>query len=133
MLEEEKPFVTDVDGGSTATTTTINAITKPKAKDEEKDEEVVGERGGKNTGFVTEIKTSKGIVKLPGVFDACKAGIVPVVRYYLDNDKSLDIDAVDEEGGTLLHWAAYKGYHEMMVYLIRAGANVNALSSSGKQ
>lgn len=97
------------------------------------DSETPVNAGNSNSKLVTEIKTARGIVKLPSLFEACKNGHLPIVRYYIENDPSINIDAVDENGGTLLHWAAYKGYSDIVVYLISKGADVDSLSVPSKQ
>lgn len=42
-----------------------------------------------------------------------------------------DVNAVDSEGNTPLHWAAQSGYLRMVKYLKNRGANVKARNSSG--
>lgn len=129
MIDEEQPTTTipsttPVEEGGNETTTTMTA---------QKKEEMPGAAAGGSSKLVTEIKTARGVVKLPSLFDACKTGHLPIVRYYLENDPSIDINAVDEEGGTLLHWAAYNGYSDIVIYLIKRGAEVNPLSVPTKQ
>lgn len=130
--EEEQPIIkttpstTPVEGAN-ETTATKEKVETPAAP------AAPAAATGGGSKLVTEIQTARGIVKLPGIFDACKTGHLPIIRYYIENDPTIDIDAVDEGGGTLLHWAAYNGYADIVVYLITKGADVNSRSVPSKQ
>lgn len=63
--------------------------------------------------------TQKGMIK------AAKAGDIGTIRSLLAEDASL-IAAVDSDGSTPLHCAAWKGHIEAVRTLLDAGAEVNA-------
>jgi len=46
-------------------------------------------------------------------------------------DRGADKDVVNEDGWTPLHFAAFKGYSEMMKLLLNSGANKDAATKSG--
>ena len=50
----------------------------------------------------------------------------------LKNHKIEDIDARNEDGNTPLHWAARYGQTEIVQALITAGAEMDAMSKSGR-
>lgn len=57
------------------------------------------------------------------VFDWCKEGDVKRVACLLDKN---NVDAADEEGMTLLHWACDRGLEDMVQVLIDHKADVNS-------
>lgn len=125
MIDDEEQQLINTSSTPTSTPTFPSSRTENDVKKEEESKK----SGSK---IVTEIQTSHGVVKLPSLFDACKTGHLPIVRYYLENDPSIDIDAVDKDDGTLLHWATSKGFYDIMVYLIRRGADLNSRNETGQ-
>ncbi len=61
------------------------------------------------------------------LFRGVRNGQLTVIKNRLN--KGADVNAVDNAGWTPLHWAAYFGRPYTCTYLIRRGANVNALSA----
>ena len=59
------------------------------------------------------------------VIKAAKAGDVAKIRALLKTDRDL-VNALDTDGSTPLHCAAWKGHIEMVAFLLEAGAKVNA-------
>src|SRR5262245_38860685 len=57
------------------------------------------------------------------LIEAVKSGSLTTVRALLK--QKIDINAVQGDGATALHWAAYRDDVETADLLIRAGANVN--------
>lgn len=66
----------------------------------------------------------------------CSAAInghLDVVTYLLEECQSpIDINAVDEYGGTCLHWAASKGRKEVIQYLCMKGIDIHITSYDNK-
>lgn len=56
------------------------------------------------------------------IFDWCKDGDTKKVSSLLDKN---NVDAVDEEGMSLLHWACDRGLEDMVAVLLKHKANVN--------
>jgi ankyrin repeat protein len=56
---------------------------------------------------------------------AAKKGEVATVKRLLEDDSSL-LNVCDTDGSTPLHCATWKGHHDVVVALLKAGANVNA-------
>ena len=63
------------------------------------------------------------------LIDAVKANDVAAVRAFLD--KRVDVNAVQPDGTTALHWAVEREATEIVPLLIRAGANVKATNRYG--
>jgi len=58
------------------------------------------------------------------IFDWCKEGDLNKVRDLLTAG-SVNVDGVDEEGLSLLHWASDRGHCSMVELLLGLGANIN--------
>ena len=63
--------------------------------------------------------------------ECAQVGNIEILKYLLDN-KHIEIDIVDEDGWTPLHYACNLSRHEVVKFLISRGANVNALDYEGK-
>ena len=63
------------------------------------------------------------------LIDAVKANDAATVRTLLD--KRVDVNAVQADGTTALHWAVDRDDTEIVQLLIRAGANVKATNRYG--
>ena len=63
----------------------------------------------------------------PPLIDAAKNVDKAAVRALLE--KGADVNAVEPDGATALHWASYRDDVESAELLIRAGARVNANGS----
>jgi hypothetical protein len=50
--------------------------------------------------------------------------------YYLIKSHEFEVDEIDQEGNTALHWAAVTGSEDATTFLLAIGANPNALNSS---
>jgi uncharacterized protein len=46
-------------------------------------------------------------------------------------EKGADIKAIGTDGGTALHWAAYKGHETAMRLLLEKGADIKAANKNG--
>lgn len=58
-------------------------------------------------------------------------GWMPAARYFVEELK-VDVNLRDAEGFTALHHAAARGDNEMILYLVKHGANVMAVNRSGQ-
>ena len=54
-----------------------------------------------------------------------------IARVLLDNGADIDIRAKDEARGTPLEWAAFFGIRDMVIFLVEAGADLNAKNAFG--
>lgn len=59
------------------------------------------------------------------IIKAAKTADIPRLRDLLAKDPSL-LDARDKDGSTPLHCAVWKGHEDVVVFLVQAGADVNA-------
>ena len=59
------------------------------------------------------------------IIKAAKAGDVAKARVLLESDGDL-LSALDTDGSTPLHCATWKGHTEMVAFLLKSGADVNA-------
>lgn len=66
------------------------------------------------------------------MFDAVKSGQLEKTKEFIERDHP-DINAKDKDTATLLHWAAYKGFTEIALYLISKGADKNATTDTEGQ
>ncbi|XP_050404836.1 acyl-CoA-binding domain-containing protein 6 [Patella vulgata] len=66
------------------------------------------------------------------VFDWCKEGNVKNVERCLTEKKNYDINKLDEEGMTLLHWASDRGLADMVSLLLSHKADQNKKDSDGQ-
>jgi Ankyrin repeats (3 copies) len=64
------------------------------------------------------------------IIKAAKAGDVSTVKALLAADASL-VEARDSDGSTPLHCATWKGHQNVVVVLLDAGADVNAVNQNG--
>jgi len=64
------------------------------------------------------------------MFKAVKDGNVAAVKALAQTDPAL-VHATDKEKNTPLHWAAWKGYPDVIDALLDAGADVHAHSENG--
>ncbi len=58
-------------------------------------------------------------------------GWMPAMRYLVEELK-MDVNARDQQGMTPLHHAASRGDNDMILYLVKHGANVKAVSRNGR-
>lgn len=77
----------------------------------------------KDNGAKIEVTTNIG----KNAIHLAAEGNQPSMILYLMLNEALDINSVDENGGTPLHWACYSGSYESVDYLISLNANINAL------
>lgn len=56
---------------------------------------------------------------------AAKSNSVCITHYLISN-KLFDIDCIDQNGCTALHWACLEGSYDIIKYLLAEGANPNA-------
>jgi ankyrin repeat protein len=63
------------------------------------------------------------------IIKAAKAGDLEKVKGLLAGDAAL-VHARDKDGSTPLHCAAWKGYPEVVAFLLSAGADANAQNSN---
>lgn len=66
------------------------------------------------------------------VFDAVKAGDLPLVQQLVDGNKALLNRKDLKFGATVLHFAALRGNVAVAEYLVRAGADVKATNKQGE-
>ena len=71
-----------------------------------------------------DAKQAKHIIK------AVKSGDLETVRDMVRNDRELLL-AEDRDGSQPLHCAAWKGHHEIAMFLIAEGADINAVTENG--
>ena len=60
---------------------------------------------------------------------AAKKGDLDTLKALLESDGAL-LDTRDSDGSTALHCATWKGYREVVVFLLEAGADVHAHNSN---
>lgn len=60
---------------------------------------------------------------------AAKKADLDALKALLKTDKSL-LDARDIDGSTALHYAVWKGHREVVAFLLKAGADVQARNSN---
>ena len=77
----------------------------------------------KDNGAKIEMTTNAG----KNVIHLAAEGNQPSMILYLMLNEALDINSVDENGSTPLHWACYSGSYEAVNYLISLNVNINAL------
>jgi ankyrin repeat protein len=80
------------------------------------------------------VTTHPSLQKAPSIIAAVRQNSIDIVKRLLD--AGADIHAVSEARFlNSLHWAAFLGYKEMVVFLVEKGANVNVIieSSAGRQ
>jgi ankyrin repeat protein len=65
----------------------------------------------------------------PAIIDAAKNGNQEALRTLIQ--KRADVNALDGDGATALHWASYRDDLESADLLLRAGANVNTATDLG--
>jgi hypothetical protein len=58
-------------------------------------------------------------------------GWMPAARYFLE-ELGVDVNIRDADGFTALHHAAARGDNEMILYLVKRGANVMAVNRAGQ-
>ena len=71
-----------------------------------------------------------GFLSAAEIHDAIQHGDIAVVKALLESDPGL-ITAVDEDGWTLLHEAAYGGHSDLVELLLSKGADINAATAKG--
>ena len=64
------------------------------------------------------------------IIKAAKSGDVATIKALLKNDPTL-IGARDSDGSTPLHCATWKGHENVAEFLVKAGADVNAVNQNG--
>ncbi|KPM09270.1 ankyrin repeat domain containing protein 26 [Sarcoptes scabiei] len=55
-----------------------------------------------------------------------------ILAYLLDNVIDIEINSVNEQGRTAAHWASFKGYHQILDCLLRAGIKADERDQDGK-
>jgi ankyrin repeat protein len=65
----------------------------------------------------------------PPIIDAARSGDTEAVRALLQ--QKADVNAIEGDGATALHWASYRDNLESAKLLLRAGAKVNAANDLG--
>jgi ankyrin repeat protein len=75
---------------------------------------------------------SRSSMPEPGklIIKAAKSGDVATLKSLLATDPSL-IDAHDTDGSTPLHCAVWKGHEKVVEFLVKSGADVNAVNQNG--
>lgn len=63
------------------------------------------------------------------IIKAAKHGDIPSIKTLLESDPKL-IDARDTDGSTPLHCATWKGQIEAAEFLVKSGADVNAVNQN---
>jgi ankyrin repeat protein len=63
------------------------------------------------------------------IIKAAKSGDIEKVKGLLETDAAL-VHARDKDGSTPLHCAAWKGHHEIVEFLLKAGADVNGQNTN---
>ena len=58
-------------------------------------------------------------------------GWMPAAKYFLE-ELGVDVNVRDAEGFTALHHAAARGDNEMILYLVKKGADVMAVNRAGQ-
>lgn len=78
----------------------------------------------------SEIKASPAAVANQELFDVVKLGNVDKLLKLLERE-DIDIEFVDKDKCTALHWAAFSGKSSVLHILLKAGANPNLNNSYG--
>lgn len=82
------------------------------------------QRPSKDARFVRKVKLSAALNA------AAEQGQLTMIELMLVD--GVDIDAIEDDGGTLLHWAARQGHLDAVELLIERGATINIRDTAGK-
>ena len=82
------------------------------------------QRPSKDARFVRKVKLSAVLNA------AAEQGQLTMIELMLVD--GVDIDAIEDDGGTLLHWAARQGHLDAVELLIERGATINIRDTAGK-
>ena len=63
-------------------------------------------------------------------FDIARKGNISDIKLLFEKDKSI-VNAIDDNGSSMLILACYRGNHEVAQFLIDNGANLNYVSKNG--
>ena len=82
---------------------------------------------------LNQIVETRRIINMPEsgkeFIKAAKKNDLDQLKALLKSDKSL-LDARDTDGSTALHCASWKGNHEAVIFLLKAGADVKAVNNN---
>ncbi|XP_057283046.1 acyl-CoA-binding domain-containing protein 6 isoform X2 [Pezoporus wallicus] len=65
------------------------------------------------------------------IFDYCRENNIDYVTKAIQS-KKVDVNAADEEGRALLHWACDRGHKELVTVLLQHAADVNSQDGEGQ-
>src|SRR5687768_14535956 len=79
--------------------------------------------------LLTFAVSSEAAARRVALIDAVKNGEVATVRALLA--QKVDVNAAEADGTTALHWASHLGNGQIAEALVKAGANVKAVTRNG--
>lgn len=112
----------------------VNELTAIDPEWEEKmDSGKVKPKSGMGVAVSTLHDSDEAILDVDkSIYDWCKEGNIEQVIQRLNSKDDNDVNALDQNGLALLHWACDRGLEEMVNVLLNRGANINVQDCDGQ-
>ena len=126
-----------VDRGADPNIPTIKGLSRPMTDDGVREYREVANRPPVPTGGpgVPPLVAAAGVGYGEGfagnTHNVAPTGMMAAVKYLVE-ELGADVNAVDHEGNTAMHNAAARGDVEMILYLVKKGADPTAVNREGK-